>query len=154
VLARSRFVRDLPELIRKYAREPDYEALADACQETLSELAIQGLELFNRGEYFEAHEVLEDAWNEDPTPGRELYRAILQVAVAYLQIERENFNGAMKMFLRLRQWIAPLPDNCRGVDVASLREDAKIVHQRLIELGSERIAQFDRAMFFPVKYQI
>jgi hypothetical protein len=48
----------------------------------------------------------------------EVYRAVLQVAVAYFQIERGNYNGAAKMFLRLRQWIDPLPDYCRGIDIA------------------------------------
>jgi len=96
-------------------------ALSEACSEQLSQRAIQGIELFNRGEYFEAHEVLEEAWREDHGLTRELYRAMLQVAVAYLQIERGNYRGSMKMFIRLRKWIEPLPEVCRGVDVAQLR---------------------------------
>jgi CheY-like chemotaxis protein len=154
VLARSRFVSDLPALIQKYSRQPDIQAIEQACLAPLTALAIRGLELFNQGEFFEAHEVLEDAWNEDSSPGRELYRAILQVAVAYLQIERENYNGAVKMFLRVRQWIDPLPDNCRGVDVAALRADASLVHQALIELGPERISEFNHGLFGRVQYQI
>jgi predicted metal-dependent hydrolase len=152
-LARSRFTADLPELIQKYARLPDLEALRQACAGALSARALEGLELFNHGEYFEAHELLETAWNEDPSAGRELYRAILQVAVAYLQIERGNYNGAVKMFLRVRQWIEPLPDECRGVDVARLRQDAANVRRRLTELGRERIAEFDRSLFRPVIYR-
>ncbi len=152
VMARSRFVAELPNLIQKYARLTDYAALEETCQAPLSELALKGLELFNRGDYFEAHEALEEAWNEDQSPGRELYRAILQIAVAYLQIERGNYDGAMKMFLRVRQWIDPLPDICRGVDVARLRHDARLVRQQLITLGRERIGEFDRALFKPVHY--
>lgn len=144
VLARSRFSSALPQLIQKYARLPDYEALDIACQEALSALALQGIEEFNRGEYFEAHESLEDAWNDDQSVGRELYRAILQVAVAYLQIERRNYAGAVKMFLRLRQWIEPLPERCRGVDVARLKTDAQLAYDHLVQLGPERIADFDR----------
>ncbi|MGW8249387.1 MAG: DUF309 domain-containing protein, partial [Anaerolineales bacterium] len=144
VLARSRFSSALPQLIQKYARLPDYEALETACQDELSALALQGIEEFNRGEYFEAHESLEDAWNDDQSVGRELYRAILQVAVAYLQIERRNYAGAVKMFLRLRQWIEPLPERCRGVDVARLKTDAQLAYDHLVQLGPERIADFDR----------
>lgn len=153
VLARSRFVAELPGLIQKWARQPDYAAIGAACQEPLSALAVRGLEEFNRGEYFEAHESLEEAWNEDETAGRELYRAILQVAVAYLQIERRNYNGAMKMFLRVRQWIDPLPDWCRGVDVAQLRWDAAQVHAALLESGAAGIEQFDRRLLRPVQYR-
>jgi hypothetical protein len=154
VLARSRFVQELPRLIEQFAHLPDYQGINQACEQPLSVLAIKGLELFNQAEYFEAHEVLEEAWNEDATPGRELYRAILQVAVAYLQIERGNYNGAMKMFLRVRQWIRPLPDVCRGVDVGRLREDAYQVHQMLSGLGKERIAEFDVTQFHPIHYRV
>ncbi len=153
VFARSRFSQDLPEIIQQYARLPDEQALADTCAEELSSLALKGLALFNRGDYFEAHELLEEAWNEDQSAGRELYRAILQVAVAYLQIERGNYNGAVKMFWRLRQWIEPLPDTCRGVDVARLREDARCVYDALIALGKDGIGQIDRTLLREVSYQ-
>jgi hypothetical protein len=89
----------------------------------------------------------------DTSPGRELYRAILQVAVAYLQIERGNYAGAMKMFLRLRQWIDPLPETCRGVNVAQLRADAWRARETLIALGKDRIGEFDRELFKPVIYR-
>ena len=150
VLARSQFLADLPGVIQKYARTPDYEAIELACQSPLSPLGIKGIELFNHREFFEAHEELESAWNEDSSPGRELYRAILQVAVAYLQIERGNFPGAVKMFQRLRQWIDPLPGECRGVDVTRLREQARQAHQALLALGPQRINEFDRRLFKPV----
>ncbi len=152
VFARSRFFNDLPALITQFARQSDSQVLAETCQQPLSPAALKGLELFNNREYFEAHEALEKAWKQEPSPGRELYRAILQVAVAYLQIERSNYRGALKMFLRLRQWIDPLPDICRGVDVARLRQDAESVHLRLRELGPDGIQGFDQLLFKPVVY--
>lgn len=150
VLARSRFLAALPRLIERYARVGDAAALAAACAEPLSELAKKGLALFNQGQYFEAHEELEHAWNGDDGPGRELYRAILQVGVAYLQIERGNFKGAHKMLLRVRQWLDPLPARCRGVDVAQLRRDAQAVHEALRQIGPEDITEFDRSLFKPI----
>lgn len=153
VFARSRFFSDIPGLIQKHARIIDLTELEETCSQPLSALAVQGLALFNQGEYFEAHEVLEDAWNQDDTPGRELYRGILQIAVAYLQIERGNYAGAVKMFLRVRQWIDPLPDRCRGVQIGRLREDAERVRERLIELGPENIKAFDSELFRPVLYE-
>ncbi len=152
VVARSKFVEALADLILQYAHRIDRPALIEACQQPLSETALRGLAEFNRGQYFEAHETLEAAWKMDEGPGRDLYRAILQVAVTYLQIERGNFPGAMKMFLRLRQWIDPLPDACRGVDVAQLRADARKAREALLTLGVEHISEFDRTLFKPVIY--
>ncbi len=153
VYEQAYFFSSLPKLVQKHARRVDQAALAEACLTPLALEAIQGLELFNRGEYFEAHELLEEAWKQDQGPARELYRAILQAAVAYLQIERGNYNGAVKMFLRLRQWIDPLPERCRGVDVASLRRDTMSAYTRLLILGPDNIHSFDRSLFKSVIYQ-
>ncbi|MBF8281629.1 MAG: hypothetical protein HW378_544 [Anaerolineales bacterium] len=150
VVAKSRFVSALPELIQKYARSTDPTILTADCKGKPSTLALKGIELFNRQEFFEAHEELEHAWNEEPGPARELYRGILQVAVAYLQVTRQNYNGALKMFLRMRQWLDPLPDKCRGVDVAQLRADALAARAELERLGPERIGEFDRGLFKPL----
>jgi predicted metal-dependent hydrolase len=154
VVARSRFASDLPGLIEKYARLPDFAAIQAACEEPLSPMAVRGLEEFNRGEYFEAHESLETAWMEDQGTGRELYRAVLQVAVAYFQIRRGNYNGAAKMFLRMRQWIDPLPEVCRGVQIGQLRREAQAAHQELLRLGVDRMDQFDLVLLKPVKYSL
>lgn len=143
-------LNNLPQLIPQIARTTNRSAILLACAEPLPELAQQGIHLFNQGHYFEAHEKLEQAWMADLEAGRDLYRAILQIAVAYLQIQRQNYNGAIKMLLRVRQWIQPLPDICQGVQVAQLRQDVESVHAHLIELGVERIAQFNWAITRPV----
>ena len=152
VLARSRFVKELPDLIKKYARSIDDEALRETCQQPLSQKAVEGLEEFNRGEFYEAHEYLEEAWMADESLGRNLYRGVLQVAVAYYHILQGNHNGAAKLFLRVRQWIDPLPPTCRGVDVARLRAEAREVHEELLRLGPERIGEFDRSLLRPVHF--
>ena len=152
VLARSRFTSEMAGLIQKYYRAPDHERISEACGSRLSSLGIKGIKLFNQREYFEAHEVLEDAWNLDDSAAKELYRAILQVAVAYLQIQRGNYRGAIKMFLRVRQWIEPLPGECRGVNIDQLRMDMLRVEKELLAQGSERLGNFDRNLFKPIQF--
>lgn len=153
LISAQELLADLPNIIQKYDRRPDFALLEAACSEPLSGLALKGLALFNAGEYFEAHEELEDAWNADEGPARELYRGILQVGVAYLQIERGNYNGAIKMLLRVKQWLDPLPDVCRTVAVEQLRQDAAAVYEALRAAGPEKIDDFDRSLFKPVNYR-
>jgi predicted metal-dependent hydrolase len=150
VVGRSRFMSAMPELINILARCWDYQAIDSACQERLTALGKKGIEEFNKGDYHEAHEYLEDAWNEDTGPARDMYKGVLQVAVAYLQIERGNYSGAVKMFLRARQWLEPLPEVCRGVHIARLKQDSQKVYQALLEIGPQQINSFDRTLFQPV----
>ena len=122
------------------------------CSAPLHPAAKLGLLLFNKGEYFEAHEALEDAWRNESGPIRELYQAILQSAVTYLHIQRGNYAGALKISARAHEKLARWPNNCRGVDVATLRTDLAQVTALLTRLGPQRIQSFDQSLFKPVKY--
>ena len=119
----------------------------------LPPLVVEGLTLFNQGEYYKCHDSLEEAWRQDETPGRDLYRGVLQVGIAYYQIERGNYRGAVKMLLRVRQWLDPLPAVCRGVDVAQLRADVTAVYDSLVTLGPDGLEDFDRGLFKPLRYE-
>lgn len=152
-IPRSRFVRTLPQILQQHIQLRDPNILQAACQQPLDARALHGLQLLAAGEYFEAHEELEIAWQQDPTPARELYRAILQIAVAYLHIQRGNYNGALKMLLRVRQWVAPLPDECRGVNVAQLRQNAETLYQHLTQLGVQNLHQLDLRLLKPIEWR-
>jgi len=151
--ARSKFMQNAAEIVSDHASVIDVDFLQATCHEELPHYAIRGLEQFNRGEYFEAHDSLELAWMKDPTPGRDLYRAVLQVAVAYYQIIRGNYNGAAKMFLRVRKWLAPLPEICRGINIGQLRQDVQTAYTALLELGPQGIDSFNLDLLQPVEYK-
>ncbi len=133
---------------------PTADEVACACQAGLDAPVIEGLKLFNAGEYFECHELLENAWRAETGAIRELYRGILQVAVGYYQIRRGNYIGARKMFTRCRRWLAPFPDSCQGINLGKLRRDFQIVEDTLVRLGPERITSFDPGLFHPVEFTI
>ena len=150
----ERLAETFPQLWEKLARLPDYAAIHASCAEPLSAQGVKGLELFNKGEYYESHHALEAAWNEDQGAGRNLYKGILQVGVAYYQIERGNYNGAIKLILRMRQWLDPLPEVCRGVQVGQLRRDVAAVYEALQALGAERLGELDPNLLKPVVYVV
>lgn len=122
------------------------------CHAPLHPQARHGLELIRRGEYFAAHEALENAWRAEPGLVRNLYRGILQLAVSYLHITRGNYAGAVEMHRRAQRWLAGWPDLCRGIDVAALRRDFDAAINALTALGPERIQQFDGRLLKPVKW--
>ena len=122
----------------------------DLCNATLHPRAAQGLQLFNAGEYFDAHEALEDAWNAEPGKVRDLYRGILQIAVVYLHVTRGNYQGAVKVYGRSLRWMKDWPEVCRGIQVGQLRRDAESVINEVIRLGAEHLAELDRSLLKPV----
>ena len=58
----------------------------------------QGLELFNAGEWYAAHDIFEELWHETADPERRSLQGILQVAVAQLHLPRGNRRGATILF--------------------------------------------------------
>lgn len=145
----------LESRVTTYARRADQALQAELvapCQQPMPRLVYQGLAEFNRGNYYEAHEDLEHAWVAEVHVVRNLYQGILQAGVAYFQIQRGNYWGAIKMFLRAFQWLEAMPDTCHGIDVAKLRTDARRVWRVLEQLGPENIEQFDQSLFQPVRY--
>ncbi len=149
---------DLPAQIRllaaDHARVPDtklLDVLECECQEALPPLAVEGVEKFNAGEYYPQHDLFEAQWVQTEGPVRDLYRAVLQVGVAYYQIERGNHRGALKMLLRSVQWLNTLPDVCQGIHVKKLREDAYRVRAELEAMPPEDIARFDRSLLKPLE---
>lgn len=122
------------------------------CSGPLHSQAREGLRLFNAGEYFEAHEAFEDAWNAEQGDAKNLYRGVLQTAVVYLHIRRGNYNGAVKVYERSKKWLKSLPDICKGIHVGRLRTDAEAVMQEVQRLGPDGIKEFDPAHLHPVKW--
>ena len=154
IMPRSQFMSKMLSIFEQMAHPDNLDALDLACKDPISELAIAGLEAFNKGLYFEAHEYLEDAWNEDKSAARNVYKGVLQIAIAYYQIERNNYRGVIKMFLRSRQWLTPLPEVCRGIHIGRLREDAAKIHQKVLELGQAGLDSFDLRTLPAVHFQI
>jgi predicted metal-dependent hydrolase len=153
-LTPAELLEQLRQLVTDYARVPDpavLEELDCQCREPLPPRAVEGVEKFNAGEYYRQHDLFEAQWVDTEGPVRDLYRAILQVGVAYYQIERGNYRGALKMLLRSVQWLSILPDVCQGVDVKQLREDSYRVRAELERLGEVDFASFDRGLIKPLK---
>lgn len=132
--------------------DAEFSLQDDCCNGPLHPQALIGLELFNAGEYFEAHEALENAWRAERGPVRNLYRGILQVGVAYYHLLNGNYSGAVKLFARCKQWLAPFPDGCRGIRLAQFTQDYLRVEAELLRLGPEKMHLVNRLWLKKIEY--
>lgn len=113
------------------------------CQQSLPDGVRRGIELFNAGEYYEAHEVIEHEWHAERGPIRVLYQGILQIGVGLHHTRSGNHRGAE---LLLRDGIAKvsqfLPE-CQGVDTSNLIEQAQGCLDQVQKLGPDHITEFE-----------
>jgi uncharacterized protein len=151
VVSNGAFKANLTSLIEQHALAANREELQSQCEAPPSDALLRGIHEFNAGAFFEQHETLEAAWRAEAGPLRQLYQGILQVGVAFYQIQRHNHAGALKMFQRAWQYLNALPDACQGVDVAQLRADARAAQTELERLGPARIAEFNPVLIKPVR---
>ena len=112
--------------------------------EGVPELVLKGIEEFNKGEFYECHEYLEEAWMQEPRRVRFLYQGILQVGVGFYHQRNGNWRGATGLIrngtVRLKEF-APVT---LGIDVARLVQESERCLGELEELGRERVREFDQ----------
>lgn len=77
----------------------------------------QALDLLRAGEWFLAHEVLEDVWRRSSGAERDFLQGMIHAAVALEHFRRGNVRGARSQAAKARQRLARAPV-CRGVRAA------------------------------------
>src|SRR5205823_11231358 len=95
----------------------------------------EGLELIRRGEYFAAHEQLEDAWRAAEPAERDFYQGLVHVAVAWHQAGRGNRVGCERQLEKAARRLGPYAPDHGGVDVGSLLEQVAAA-ERAVEGGT------------------
>ena len=102
-----------------------------------------GLELIRNGEFFAAHEELEDAWRAAPAEERDFFQGLVHFTVAWYQAGRGNRVGCGRQLEKAARRLAPYAPEHRGVDVASILQQveaaAATVESGSLELPSPSI---------------
>ena len=126
--------------------------LSDRCSGLPPADVIRGFEEFNRGEFFEQHETLEDAWIAETDPVRYLYQGILQVGVGLYHLSRGNLYGADRLMSRGIVLLQSFRPECMGVDVEGFVEESSRCLEAVRWLTPETIGSFDRNLIPRVRY--
>jgi 8-oxo-dGTP pyrophosphatase MutT (NUDIX family) len=99
-----------------------------------------GLDLIRRGEYFEAHEELEEAWRAAEPAEKDFFQGLVHVTVAWHHAGRGNRPGCERQLAKARRRLTPFAPLHRGIDLArllrSVDEAARIVEAGSLDLPS------------------
>jgi predicted metal-dependent hydrolase len=80
-----------------------------------------GIELFNSGSFWEAHEAWEGDWMPDRKgPDSGFYKGLIQVAAGCLHYTRHNRRGAVNKWRSGADYLRPYLPVHRGVNIALL----------------------------------
>jgi predicted metal-dependent hydrolase len=87
----------------------------------MRDLDQHGVELFNEGRYWEAHEAWEEAWTPDRHgPDRGFYKGLIQIAAGCLHYTRRNQRGALNKWRGGAAYLRPYLPQHRGLELAPL----------------------------------
>jgi uncharacterized protein len=109
----------------------------------VDEYLRRGLDQIRRGEYFEAHESLEDAWRAAEPAEKDFFQGLVHVAVAWHHAGRGNRPGCERQLAKARRRLTPFAPEHRGVDVAFVL--------RSVEDAAEQVAAGSLDLFPPLE---
>jgi predicted metal-dependent hydrolase len=103
--------------------------------DAISEGLTRGLGLIRTGQFFAAHEELEDAWRAAAREERDFFQGLVHFTVAWYQAGRGNRVGCERQLEKAARRLSAFAPRHRGVDVGAVLvqvENAK----RLVVRGS------------------
>jgi predicted metal-dependent hydrolase len=89
-----------------------------------------GLDLIRAGEYFAAHEELEDAWRAAPQGERDFFQGLVHVAVAWYQAGRGRRIGTERQLAKAVRRLEPFAPEHRGLELTPLLEQLRELHEQ------------------------
>jgi predicted metal-dependent hydrolase len=96
--------------------------------------------LIRAGEFFTAHEELEDAWRAAEPAERDFLQGLVHVSVAWYQAGRGNRVGCERQLEKAQRRLGPYAPQHRGVDVATLLAQLRVAAET-VEGGSLDLEQ-------------
>ena len=98
---------------------------------------LEGIEHFNNGRYFDAHEVWEEIWLRSSADTKMFYQMLIQAAVGLHHFERGNVRGARGMYNNVVDKLERLPSFMMSLDLGEFGRQFKGFFADLIQNNNE-----------------
>lgn len=115
-------------------------------------LYLEGIALFNREEFYDCHDALEEMWLEEFTPDRLFFQGLIQVAVGFYHFTTGRLGAGRSMLDKALQKLGSYPDHHRGVDLGDLKRQVLEWKQMLDRTIREKSTPAARP-FPKIKYE-
>ncbi len=108
----------------------------------MNKLLIEGIEAFNKGKYYDAHEFWEDIWTDFHIPDKLFIQGLIQYTVGFFHIQNDNLRGAKNMFKKCRPKIEKFIENDRKIDTESIIISLDNAESQLIKINHAKEFNF------------
>ena len=105
------------------------------------ELFFSGLQTFNSGNYFDAHEIWEELWSEYYLKDRDFIQGLIQLAVCFVHLQNNNLNGAKSLINKSIKKLHRFSHDHRNIDLKGLKKIMKKLNLELELINN--VAEFD-----------
>jgi uncharacterized protein len=100
--------------------------MADPAGERLFQKSLRsGVDLFNEGRFWHAHEAWEEIWLTAGTDTKAFLQGLIQLTAAYHHLERGTLRGAVRLFDAAIERLGAAAEACCGLDLSSLLDRAR-----------------------------
>ena len=82
-----------------------------------------GIDLFNKGYFFEAHDVWEEIWTADRTPSRKFYQGLIKIAGGFYHWQLAEYDSGIHLLTAGLEHLVPFAEDHEGLDIARLRRE-------------------------------
>jgi predicted metal-dependent hydrolase len=119
-------------------------AFDSTAMETYPREYLKGIEDFNAGRYFDAHEIWEEVWLRSSGETKLFYQMLIQAAVGLHHYERGNARGARGMHANVIDKLGRLPSVFMSLDLADFSRQFKVALAELIDNNNESAPADDK----------
>jgi len=107
---------------------------------TEQQLFLEGVNKFNNGKYYDAHEIWEELWSEYVLKDSLFIQGLIQVSVAYFHITNLNLRGSKSLFSKSLPKLKKFSSNHRNFNVKQFIID--------IEKSKENVVSIEKSKDF------
>lgn len=93
---------------------------------------IQAINKFNRHEFFECHEILEDIWFDVRDDSRDFYQGLLHIAVGFYHLtKKKNQKGTIIQLNKALDKLISFGKDYKGIDLGKLNLSVRNIINKL-----------------------
>ena len=102
-----------------------------------------GVDLFNDGAYFEAHDHFEDLWMEAKYDEKDLYQGLVQVSVGSYHLICGNYSGALSQYHRGIEKLEKFRSKNIEIDLDKFLDEINSFIEKIIMYNSKKISNIE-----------